>query len=164
MPSKAVEKGINQQIAMEFYSAYVYLSMSAYFDAESYPGFAHWMRRQYQEEIAHAERLLDFLLHVGAPVELHAIDKPPRDFKGPLEGMEQALKHEQKVTTAIHELYELTIAEKDYATQLQIQWFITEQVEEERTVADIIAQLRMAGDSATAILMIDRRLGERGGS
>ncbi len=164
MPSKAVEKGINKQIAMEFYSAYVYLSMSAYFDGASYPGFAHWMRLQYREEVGHAERLIDFLLHVGAPVELHAIDKPPRDFKGPLEGMEQALTHEQKVTAAIHELYELTMTEKDYATQLQLQWFITEQVEEERTVADIIAQLRMVGDSAPAILLIDRRLAERGGS
>ncbi len=164
MHSKAVEAGINDQIAKEFYSAYLYLSMSAFFEAKSFPGIAHWMRMQYQEEISHAERLFNFLVNNGGRVVLKAIDEPPSSFRGPSEGMQQALDHEREVTAAIHELYELAVKEKDYATQLELQWFIAEQVEEERTVSDIIAQLTMAGDSAPALLMIDRQLASRAGA
>jgi ferritin len=162
MQSKAVEAVINDQIAAEFYSAYLYLSMAAFFAAKNLPGFAHWMRVQYREEISHAERLFDFLVGKGGRVVLRTIEEPPKDFKGPLAGMEQALAHEQSVTGAIHQLYELAVKEKDYPTQLELQWFITEQVEEERTVSDIIAQLRLAGDSAPGLLMIDRQLAARG--
>ncbi len=161
MHSKAVEAGINDQIAREFYSAYLYLSMSAMFDARSFPGFAHWMRMQYREELSHAERLFDFLAANGGRAVLKAIDQPPAEFAGPLPVMEQALTHEREVTEAIHELYGLAVEEKDYATQLELQWFIAEQVEEERTVGDIIAQLRMAVDSPPALLMIDRQLAAR---
>jgi ferritin len=163
MHSKAVEAGINDQIGREFYSAYLYLSMSAFFEAQNFPGFAHWMRLQYQEEISHAERLVDFITNRGGRLVLQALDKPPHDFKGPLAGMEQALAHEQEVTEAIHRLYELAVKEKDYPTQLELQWFITEQVEEERTVSDIIAQVNMAGDSPPGLLMIDRQLAARTG-
>lgn len=161
MHSKAVEAGLNDQIAKEFYAAYLYLSMSAFFESENLPGFAHWMRLQYREETSHAERLLDFLANRGGRVVLQAIDKPPKDFKGPLAGMSEALKHEREVTATIHRLYELAVQEKDYATQLELQWFISEQVEEERTVSDIIAQLKLAGDSAPGLLMIDRHLAAR---
>jgi ferritin len=158
---KTVEAAINKQIAKEFYSAYLYLSMSAFFDAENFRGFAHWMRLQYGEEISHAERLFDFLASMGGRVVLQGIDEPPKDFKGPLEGMEQALAHEREVTESIHALYELAVKEKEYATQLELQWFISEQVEEEQTVEQLIAQMKMAGDSPPGLFMIDRQLAAR---
>lgn len=161
MHSKAVEAGLNDQIAKEFYAAYLYLSMSAFFESQDLPGFAHWMRLQYREETGHAERLLDFLANRGGRVVLQAIDKPPKDFQGPMAGMSEALKHEQAVTATIHQLYELAVREKDYATQLELQWFISEQVEEERAVSGIIAQLKLAGENAPGLLMIDHQLASR---
>ncbi len=162
MPSKAVEKAINDQIAMEFYSAYLYLAMAADFAERNLPGFAHWMRLQYQEELNHALKLFDFLVGNDGKVVLQALEKPPSGFAGPLEVMEQSLKHEKEVTASITRLYELAIKEKDYPAQLMLQWFITEQTEEERTVTDIIARLKLAGDNASAFLLIDRDLGSRG--
>lgn len=161
MPNTTVVAGLNEQIAEEFHAAYTYLSMGAYFEAKSLPGFAHWMRMQYQEETDHALKLFDFLLDRGARVELKAIPRPPSDFQGPLAVMEQALEHEQQVTKAIHDLYELTLKEKDYPAQLQLQWFISEQIEEEKTVGDIVSQLRLAGDSGAALLLLDRQLAAR---
>ena len=162
MPTKGVVAGINDQIAKEFYAAYLYLAMAAYCDAESLPGFAHWMRMQYDEELGHALRLFDFLLEKGERVQLKAIDKPPLEFGTPLEVMKGALAHEKKVTASINQLYETAVKEKDYPAQLVLQWFINEQVEEERSVGDIIAQLEMAGDSGAALLMMDRQLASRG--
>ena len=161
MPSTGVEAAINDQIGMEFYSAYLYLAMSGDFAERNLPGFAHWMRIQYQEEINHAIKLFDFLINNGGQVELQAIDKPPSGFASPLEVMEQSLKHEKEVSALITRLYELALEEKDYPAQLMLQWFITEQTEEERTVADIIARLKMAGDNASAFLLIDRELASR---
>jgi ferritin len=153
--------GINDQVAKEFYAAYLYLSMAAYCDGKNLPGFAHWMRMQFQEELGHALRLFDFVLERGGQAELQAIDKPPVDFGSPLDVMKAALAHEQKVTASINRLYELADKEKDYPTQLMLQWFITEQVEEERSVGDIIAQLELAGDGGPALLMMDRQLAGR---
>lgn len=161
MPSTAVVAGINDQITDEFYAAYFYLSMAAYFETQSLPGFAHWMRVQHQEETAHALKLFDFLLDRGARVELKAIDRPPVDFESPLTVMEQALTHEQQVTKAINDLYELALKEKDYPAQLQLQWFIAEQTEEEKTAGHLVTQLRLAGDSGAAILLLDRQLAAR---
>jgi ferritin len=161
MPNRAVEAAINDQIAMEFYSAYLYLSMAGDFTARNLNGFAHWMRMQYEEELAHANKLFDFVLENGGQVVLQAIDKPPSGFDSPLAVMEQSLEHEQEVTASIIRLYELAIKEKDYPAQLMLQWFISEQTEEERTVADIIAQLKIAGDNASAWLLIDRELASR---
>jgi ferritin len=153
--------GINDQVAKEFYAAYLYLSMAAYCDGKNLPGFAHWMRMQFQEELGHALRLFDFVLERGGQAELQAIDKPPVDFGSPLDVMKAALAHEQKVTASINRLYELADKEKDYPAQLMLQWFITEQVEEERSVGDIIAQLELAGDGGPALLMMDRQLAGR---
>jgi ferritin len=161
MPAKGVVAGINDQIAKEFYAAYLYLAMAAYCDAESLPGFAHWMRMQYDEELGHALRLFDFLLERGERVQLKAIDKPPLKFGSPLEVIKAALAHEKKVTASINKLYETAVKEKEYPAQLMLQWFINEQVEEERSVGDIIAQLEMAGDSGPALLMMDRQLASR---
>ncbi len=159
--STAMVAGINDQVAKEFYAAYLYLSMAAYCDGKNLPGFAHWMRMQFQEELGHALRLFDFVLERGGQAELQAIDKPPVDFGSPLDVMKAALAHEQKVTASINRLYELADKEKDYPTQLMLQWFITEQVEEERSVGDIIAQLELAGDGGPALLMMDRQLAGR---
>lgn len=162
MLSKSVQDALNQQIANEFYAAHLYLSMVAYFEASNLPGFAHWMRMQNKEEVEHAMRLFDFVIHNGGRVTLKAIAEPPAKFTGALEVMQKALEHERHVTTEIHELYELAVKEKAYATQLELQWFITEQVEEERAVSDIIARLELAGDSPPALLFTDKELGARG--
>ena len=161
MLSKPVEAALNDQIAKEFYAAHLYLSMAAYFDHVNLAGFAHWMRLQYHEEVEHAMRIFKFVNYNGGRVVLKGIDQPPSEFDGALAVMEKALAHEQMVTGEIHKIYELALKEKAYSTQLEMQWFIDEQVEEERTVSDIIAQLKMAGDSVPALLMIDRQLGAR---
>lgn len=161
MPDKTVLAGINEQITKEFAAAYLYLAMAAYFDLKNLPGFAHWMRMQHQEETAHALKLFDFLLDRGAPVRLKAIAQPPTGFTSPVTVMEQALQHEQDVTKAITDLYELALKEKDYPAQLQLQWFIAEQMEEEKTAGDLVSQVRLAGDSGAALLLLDRQLAAR---
>lgn len=162
MPTKTVEKAINDQIAKEFYAAHLYLSMAAYFEDQNLPGFANWMRMQNEEERAHAMRLFDYLIDAGGRVELQAIDAPPTEFEGPLAVMQASLEHEKKVTASIRKIYELAEKEKDYGTQLHLQWFISEQQEEEKNVGDVIARLELAGDNKVALLMIDRELGQRG--
>ena len=163
MASKAVVKAINDQIAMEFKAAYTYLSMSAYFEDKSLPGFAHWMRMQYEEELTHALRLFDFLADLGERVELKAIEKPPAKYDSTLAAFKAALGHEKKVTAAINKIYDLAVEEGHYPTQLQMQWFVNEQVEEEKSVGDVITQLEMVGDSGPALLMLDKQLGGRAG-
>ncbi len=162
MPAKSVISGINDQIGMEFSAAHLYLSMSAYFESENLPGFAQWMRQQYTEEVSHALRLFDFVLEAGEKVELSQIAKPAATFKGPLDVMQKALAHERKVTASITKLYEMAIKEKHYPAQLMLQWFITEQQEEERTANDIIAKLELVGGNGPAMLMMDREMGSRG--
>jgi ferritin len=162
MPAKNVLSGINDQISMEFGAAHVYLSMAAYFEMENLPGFASWMRAQYQEEVTHAMRLFDFLLEIDEPVELQQVAKPPASFKGPLDVMKKALAHERKVTASINRLYEMALKEKHYPAQLMLQWFITEQQEEEKTVGDIISQLELVGNDGPALLIMDREMGSRG--
>lgn len=161
MVSKAIEKAINEQIRHEFSSAYVYLAMSAYFEGQSLPGFATWTRLQAQEEIVHAMRLFDYMNDRGGSVQLHAVGEPPSDFKSPLDVFEQALEQERRVTGLIHELYELAVSEKDHATQVTLQWFINEQVEEEKTGSEIVERLRMVGDNLTGLLLLDSEMARR---
>lgn len=160
--NEAVLEGIHRQINREFYAAYLYLSMSAYFESRSLEGFASWMRAQAAEEQEHAMRLYEHLLERGAKVELQGIEAPPSDFGSPLEVFEEALEHEKRVSEWIHELYDLTVEHHDHPSQLVLQWFIVEQVEEEDSVGTIVDQLRMAGDDQGTLLMLDRELGERG--
>ena len=162
MPTKTVEAAINDQIAKEFFASHLYLSMAAWFEDQNLPGFANWMRMQTEEERTHAMRLFNYLIEAGGRVRLKAIDEPAVDFTSPLQVMKESLKHEQKVTASIRKLYELADKEKDYPTQLMLQWFINEQVEEEKQAQDIIARLKMAGDSSAALLFIDSQLGSRG--
>jgi len=161
MPTKPVEAAINDQIAKEFFASHLYLSMAAWFEGQNLPGFANWMRMQTEEERAHALRLFNYLIETGGRVRLKAIDAPAVDFTSPLQVMRESLKHEQKVTASIRKIYELADKEKDYGTQLQLQWFITEQQEEEKNVSDVIARLEMAGDNKVALMFIDRELGTR---
>lgn len=161
MLSPQIHEAINSQIQKELSSSYVYLSMAAHFEAANLPGFARWMRSQSQEEQGHAMRLFDFVHARGGRVVLQAIQQPPVEFGSPLAVMQQALAHEQAVTQAIHELYDIAWREKDYATTVQLQWFITEQIEEESTVNTIVDHLKLVAGEATGILLMDQQLGQR---
>lgn len=161
MLSTAVQMALNDQIQKELHSAYIYLSMSAYFEAENLPGAGHWMRRQAEEEQEHAMKIFDFVHDRGGRVTLQAIDQPPASFASPVAVFEAAYAHEQKVTKSIHDLYALAVRENDYPTQVMLQWFIDEQVEEEKNASAIVAQLKMVGDSPAALFMIDRQLAAR---
>lgn len=161
--NQQVLDGFNRQINREFFAAYLYLAMSAEFDRRSLDGFAAWMRAQAREELDHAMRLVDHVLERGAKVELDAVAKPEADFDTPLEAFEEALEHESRVTEWIHQLYDLAVEHHDHPAQLVLEWFVTEQVEEEDSVGTVVDQLRMAGDNQAATLMLDRELGVRGG-
>jgi ferritin len=161
MLGKRLEEAINEQINKELYSAYLYLSMSAYCEAENLPRAARWMRIQAQEEVGHALKLFDHVTARQGRVVLKAIEMPPPVWKSPLEMFEEVLTHERKVTSSINLLYEVALSEKDYATQMELQWFITEQVQEEDSAGAVVEQLRRVGDQPMGLLMLDRQLGER---
>ena len=161
MLNKAVQEAINNQIAMEFSSEYIYLSMSAHFEHANLPGFANWMQIQSQEEHTHAMRLFNFVNDRGGRVILQALPQPPVEFGVPLAIMQTALEHEQKVTAAINSLYGVAMKENDYATISMLQWFVNEQVEEEKTATLIVEQLKLIGDDGPALLLLDRELGAR---
>jgi ferritin len=163
MLSANIQTALNDQINLEFASAYAYLAASAHFESASLPGMATWMRQQYAEELTHALRLFDHMHDRGGAVALEAIAEPKAKFKTPVEAFETALKHEQRVTNSIHKLYALAKKEDDYATQVMLEWFIREQVEEEKNVSLVVDQLKMAGTDSAALLMMDDRLGARGG-
>lgn len=159
--AQKVQDAINEQIKNELYSAYLYLAMSAHFEAQSLTGFASWMRVQAREEVTHGLKLFDYLNDRGGRVELKAIGAPPSSFESPVAIFRQAYAHEQDVTASIHRLYSLAAQEGDYPTQVALTWFVNEQVEEERTAAEIVAQLEMVGDNRSALLLMDRELGGR---
>lgn len=151
----------NEQIKNEFYSAYMYLSMSAYFADMGLPGFAAWMRVQAQEEVTHATKMYDYILTRGGKVALKAIDAPPVAWKNPLDVMQEGLKHEQFVTRRLNELTDLAVKEKDHASQIFLSWYITEQVEEEQSFGDIVNALKLIKGEGQGLLMMDRELGGR---
>ena len=161
MLSPAIQDAINRQVAHEFASSYLYLSMSAYCESRSFDGFAHWFRVQSQEEYGHALRLFDMVLARGGQVTLQAIEAPQSDFESLLDVMQRALAHEQQVTAMIKEIYELAVKEEDYTTQAQLQWFLTEQVEEEKTAGAIADQLKLIGSQGTGLFVLDRELAGR---
>ncbi len=162
MLGKKLQSAINEQIKNELYSGYLYLAMSAYFQAANLPGFARWMRVQAAEEQQHALKFFDFVNERGGRVELQAIDQPPVQFQSPQAVFEQVLEHEKKVTSLINKLYELALGEKDYPAQVMLQWFIEEQVEEEANATQIVETLKMVGEKGQALVMLDRQLGTRG--
>ena len=163
MIGKPMQDAMNEQINKELFSAYLYLSMAAYFEDKNLPGFAHWMRVQADEEREHAMKFYDFILERGGKVLLKAIDAPKTEWTSSLEVAEEVAAHEAKVTASIYALYELALKEKDYPAQVMLQWFISEQVEEEKNAAEIVANLKLIEERGTAVLMLDHRLAKRGG-
>lgn len=161
MLSETIQNAINDQIRDEFYAAHLYLAMSAYFEADGLPGCAQWMRVQSEEEREHAMKFFDHVNDCGGRVVLQGIAQPPTDFDSPLEIFKKALEHEQRVTASINNIYALAVKENDYATQVMLNWFVEEQVEEEKSASDIIAVLERAGDSGHAMIMLDRQLAQR---
>lgn len=157
----AVEEAMNEQIKNELFSAYQYLSMAAYCESENLPGFAQWMRAQSREETEHAMKFYDFILERNGRVVLRGIDGPVVEFGSPLEVFERALEHEKEVTAMINDLYGLAVRENDYASQTFLQWFVTEQVEEEKNAGDVVETLKMVGDKSEALFLLDRELGQR---
>jgi ferritin len=161
MISQSLVDALNDQLKHELYSSYLYLAMSAYCDDQHLTGFAHWMRLQADEEREHAMKFFDFVQDRDGRVIMPAIAQPPREFGSPTDLFEQVLAHEQEVTSLIEQLYRKAAAEQDHATQIFLEWFISEQVEEEKTASNILDTLRLAGDSNVALLMLDRELGAR---
>ncbi len=160
MPTKRMEEAINDQINFEIFSANIYLSMVSYFESQGLPGFANWMRAQYKEEIFHAMKMFDYVLEAGGRATLTAIDAPPQDWDSPLAAFENALAHEKIVTGRINNLMEVAQEEKDHACQIFLQWFVSEQMEEEATVSDIVNKLKLVSDGG-ALFMLDRDLATR---
>jgi ferritin len=161
MLSKSLQDAINEQMKHEIESAYLYLAMSAYCESKNLPGMATWLRIQWQEELSHAMKLFTYVNARGGRAILKAIDQPPTDYDSPLAIFKTVLQHEEKVTKMINKLYESAIKEGDYATQVELQWFITEQVEEEKNATDILKLLEMVGESGISLMMLDRQLGAR---
>ena len=161
MLNKEMEDALNGQINAEMYSAYLYLSMSAYFQSISLSGFANWMRVQYQEEMAHAMKFYDFINERGGRVTLKVIDAPPTNWASPLAAFEAAYAHEQKVTGLINDLVEKALEKRDHATRIFLQWFVSEQVEEEDNANKIVEHIKLMGDARGGMFMLDRELGQR---
>ena len=162
MISDAMQKAINEQINKELYSSYLYLSMAAYFESNNLPGFAKWMYVQADEERGHGMKLFGHLVDRSGRVTLAPIAGPQTEWKTSLELFKQVQSHEAAVTASINALYEVALKEKDYPAQVLLQWFITEQVEEEKNAADIVQQLELIDARGTAVLMLDHQLGKRG--
>lgn len=160
MLTKTVLKALNDQINAELYSAYLYLGMSAWCEGKNLPGFAGWMRKQFGEEQAHALKIYDYVLDQGGDVTLKAIEGPTTSYKNLQDVWETTLKHEQHVTSLIHKLHDLAHKEHDVATQVLMQWFVTEQVEEEKSAHTILEQVKMVGTNTSAIFFIDRHVGK----
>ncbi|WP_031481638.1 ferritin [Maridesulfovibrio frigidus] len=161
MSNKVLEKALNEHLNAEMYSAYLYLSMSAYFSDTGLSGFANWMRVQAKEEQFHAMKFYDYINERGGKVLLTAIEAPQQDWASPLEAVEAVLEHEKKVTALINGLVDLAIDERDHASNIFLQWFVTEQVEEEDNVNAILDKLKLAGAEGNGMFMLDKDLATR---
>jgi ferritin len=157
-----MQDAINAQIKAELDSAYLYLSMAAYFESSNLPGFARWMHVQSKEEVSHAMKFYNFILERGGQVILKALEQPESRFASVMDVFDRTLNHEQKVTGLITALYELALKEKDYPAQILLQWYIDEQVEEEANASRILEMLRMAEGKSYALLPLDHEMGKRG--
>ena len=161
MLNPKIQDALNSQINAELYSSYLYLSMSAYFDSQDLGGMASWMRIQAQEELSHAIKFFDFVNERDGRVLLTQIEGPKSEWTSPLDVFEEAFAHEQKVTSLINDLVDLSLGEKDHASKIFLQWFVTEQVEEESAARTIVGRLKLIGDSPMPLYMLDRELGQR---
>jgi len=160
MLSEKMQDALNAQMNWEIFSAHIYLSMSSHFSQVGLPGIAQWMNAQYQEEMFHAMKFFAYINEAGGHAQLGTIDAPPYEWQTPLAAFKDALAHEQGVTARINELANLAIEEKNHAVGIFLQWFISEQVEEEDTVGDIVGKMKLVGDGG-GLFMLDRDLGTR---
>ncbi|MFP4058559.1 MAG: ferritin [Candidatus Brocadiia bacterium] len=163
MLSKKMEEALNQQINAELFAAYLYLSEATWFESVDLPGCAKWMAAHAQEELGHAMRIYQHVHERRGRVTLAALEAPPTEWESPLAAFQAAMEHEEKVTGKINDLVDLAAAEDDKPAAVFLQWFVSEQVEEEETLDGIIQQFRRAGDAPQALLMLDRAMGERAG-
>ena len=162
MLGKKMQDLMNNQIQAEIYSANMYLAMSVYCEAQNFKGAGNWLKIQYNEEISHAMKFVNYILERGGEVEIKAIDAPPVKYGSLLKVFEEVLAHEKKVTALIHNLYEAALKEKDYAAQVFLQWFIEEQVEEESNASEILGKLEMVGEkNINGVMYVDKELARR---
>jgi ferritin len=159
--STKLEKALNEQINLELGSAYAYLAMAGYFESTPFSGFASWMHLQSKEELGHAQRFFSYLGERGSRVSLKAIPEPRNEFKTPLDAFRASLVHEQRVSASICAIYEMAQAEKDYPTLSFLKWFLDEQVEEEKSVSDMIAKLELVGNNNNGLFHLDKLAGKR---
>ncbi len=163
MMKQTIQDALNEQIANELYSSYLYLAMAAHFEEQKLPGFAQWMKVQSREEYGHGMRLFNYVIDRGGKVVLKQINSPPDKFGDPTAVFQQILQHEQHVTESIHQLYELALKERDYPTQVHLHWFITEQVEEEKSAEEIVDRLHSIAGQKQLLFLLDQQLGGRAG-
>ncbi len=152
---------LNKQVNAELYASYLYLAMALDFEDKNFPGFASWMYQQSKEETIHAEKIMRFIIERGSKVELDIIDKPKNVWKDHLEAFQDAYNHEVKVTAMIHNLVKISREENDYATEVMLHWFVTEQIEEEEQTSAIVEQLKLVQNSSNGLFMLDRALATR---
>ncbi len=162
MINTKITAALNAQLNMEYYSAYSYLAMSAYFLRQNLNGFAHWMRVQAQEELTHGMKIYDFLDDREADIRFGTIDTPKQCWDSPLEVFEDTLAQERKVSQSIYNIADLALSERDHATHTFLQWFITEQVEEEAIVRELIDTIKLVGIEGNGLFLLDRDLAQRG--
>lgn len=161
MISQKMQDAVEAQVQAEVESSYLYLAMSVHCEQAGFRGFARWLRLQHAEELAHALKFVDHVLERGGRLALRAVPAPPAEFGSPLQVFEKVLEHERKVTSLIHALYEQAQGERDVATQVFLQWFVSEQVEEEAHASEIVDRLRMVGEKGGAVFYLDKELGKR---
>jgi len=162
MLSNTMSSALNEQVNAELYSGYMYLAMSSYFESVNLPGFAAWLKVQAGEELGHAIKIYEYIVECGARATMTAIAEPPAQWETPLAAFEAVADHERKVTGMINKLADMAAAEKDHATSVFLQWFITEQVEEEASADAVVQKLKLVKDATGGLYMLDRELGERG--
>lgn len=161
MLNKKIQEALNGQLNAELYSSYLYLSMSAYFQSIDLSGFANWMRVQAQEELMHAMKFYDYINERGGRVLLKKISDPQTEWESPFAAFEHVNQHEQKVTGLINKLVDVAIKEKDHATNNFLQWFVSEQVEEEASANEILQRIKMVGEDGSGLLLLDQELARR---
>ncbi len=156
-----IEKALNDQINAELFSSYLYYAMAAYFESTGIPGAANWMRIQTQEELVHVSKYFEYIVDRGGRVALGAVAAPGAQWKSPLAAFEAALNHEREISARIHKIADLAVKHRDHGTHNFLQWFISEQIEEEKTAEDVVQKLKLAGKDGAGLFMIDRELATR---
>jgi ferritin len=161
MITKRLQEELNKQLNKELYSAYLYLSMAGWLSSANLPGFSHWMLMQFEEEQAHAMKFFQYIIDRGGQVELKDIKKPKSEWKDIIDVFQDVVKHEVSVTNSINDLVDVAMDERDHATVNMLQWYVSEQVEEEATVGDLLQQLKLVEGRGAGLFMLDREAGQR---